>query len=345
MYMCTAIHRGMVRLGASIGIFFLEGGHACVYLHDGKILFISSGCSYYVYSIKHILNMHLIFISIRIWGLISFMTIDSFQAICILFCSLLFISSVLSEEFKHPSRDCPQVMNYTPSKNQHGKPHFNALLFLCIYGAFCAGSGAFCWAGSRWCSARWTRFTAWQAVVPPGVFQQKDIFHPQLCWGVFPCPVRVARSSWQRGSWITDSSSLQKITPGFCPWLMNQDKKHFTPKSSPSPRTPSCLTFHSVVGLITCTPRFYRKTVSFQARYWVLEKGFSSVVCTHSCLWLNLLVPGLHGGERRTGDSSWHVEAPQSLLMMWQVLSEIKFAQSLGWKWTDRKLQRARIAV
>lgn len=67
------------------------------------------------------------------------MTIDSFQAICILFCSLLFISSVLSEEFKHPSRDCPQVMNYTPSfKNQHNKPHVNPLLFLWIYGAFCA---------------------------------------------------------------------------------------------------------------------------------------------------------------------------------------------------------------
>lgn len=129
----------MARLGASIGILFLGGGPACVYLHDGKILFISSGCSYYVYSIKHILNMHLIFISIRNWGLISFMTIDSFQAICILFCSLLFISSVLSEEFKHPSRDCPQVMNYTPSfKNQHNKPHVNPLLFLWIYGAFCA---------------------------------------------------------------------------------------------------------------------------------------------------------------------------------------------------------------
>lgn len=129
----------MVRLGASIGILFLGGGPACVYLHDGKILFISSGCSYYVYSIKHILNMHLIFISIRIWRLISFMTIDSFQAICILFCSLLFISSVLSEEFKHPSRDCPQVMNCTPSfKNQHSKACVNPLLFLCIYWAFCA---------------------------------------------------------------------------------------------------------------------------------------------------------------------------------------------------------------
>lgn len=66
MYIYIAIHGGTVRLGASIGILFLGGGPACVYLHDGKILFISSGCSYYVYSIKHILNMHLIFISIRI---------------------------------------------------------------------------------------------------------------------------------------------------------------------------------------------------------------------------------------------------------------------------------------
>lgn len=67
------------------------------------------------------------------------MTIDSFQAICILFSSLLFISSALSEEFKHPSRDCPQVMDYTLSfKNQHTKPYVNPLLFLGIYGAFCA---------------------------------------------------------------------------------------------------------------------------------------------------------------------------------------------------------------
>lgn len=80
------------------------------------------------------------------------MTIDSFQAICILFCSLLFISSVLCEEFKHPSCDCPQVMNYTLSfKNQHNKPHVHPLLFLCLYGAFCA--------------LLWCLLLAWQQVM------------------------------------------------------------------------------------------------------------------------------------------------------------------------------------
>lgn len=192
----------MVRLGASIGILFLGGGPACVYLHDGKILFISSGCSYYVYSIKHILNMHLIFISIRNWGLISFMTIDSFQAICILFCSLLFISSVLSEGFKHPSRDCPQVMNYTPSfKNQHNKPHVNPLLFLCIYGAFCA-----------WL---WCLLLGWQQVMLCTVnsiycmtscgttrsFPAERHISPQLRWEVFPSPVRALGCQEQLTMW------------------------------------------------------------------------------------------------------------------------------------------------
>lgn len=67
-YMCIyiAIPEGWMGVGPSIGICFLGGVPASMYLRDGKVLFISSGCSYYVYSIKHILNMHLIFISIRI---------------------------------------------------------------------------------------------------------------------------------------------------------------------------------------------------------------------------------------------------------------------------------------
>lgn len=69
------------------------------------------------------------------------------------------------------------------------------------------------------------------------------------------------------------------------------------------------------------------------------------MVCTHWCVWLNLLVPGLHGGEWRTGDSSWHVEDPQCLFMIWQVLSEIKFAQPLAWNEQTENFKRARIAV
>lgn len=173
--MSIAIHESMVRVGASIGIYFPEGVPACMFLFDGKVLFISSGCSYYVYSIKHILNMHLIFISIRIWGLISFMTIDSFQAICILFCSLLFICSVLSKQFKYPSHHCPKWWIVCPSsKTNTTSPMlilwFCFVFFLCIYGAFCTWALASS-SGLGAGDAQWRWFTASQAVVQPVVFQ------------------------------------------------------------------------------------------------------------------------------------------------------------------------------
>lgn len=155
----------------SINIHFLEGVPACMYLLDGKVLFISSGCSYYVYSIKHILNMHLIFISIRIWGLISFMTTDSFQVICILFCSLVFICSVLSN-LNIPLLIALKWWIVYPPPKTNTSPVLT-LWFYTVYlwGFVYLGFSAFCWVRSKWCFAQWRRFTAWQAIVPPVVFQ------------------------------------------------------------------------------------------------------------------------------------------------------------------------------
>lgn len=142
LYVCGYVHSYTRKYGEDGCIYwhyFLEGVPACMFLFDGKVLFISSRCSYYVYSIKHILNMHLIFISIRIWGLISFMTIDSFQAICILFCSLLFICSVLSKQFKYPSHHCPKWWIVCPSSKTNTTSPMLILWFCFVF--FCVFTG------------------------------------------------------------------------------------------------------------------------------------------------------------------------------------------------------------
>lgn len=165
---------------------------------------------------------------------------------------------------------------------------------------------------------------------------------PSALVGTIPLPCQGAGAP---GTVDNVTAELQKITPELCPWLTNQDNEHFTPKSSPTPSAPSCLTLCSVIGLIKYsalvfigrlwTPRwdtvfkFFSREVSVQ---WFTYTEMCDSIC---------LIPELHRGEWRAGDSSWHVEAPQCLLRTRQVLPEIKFAQSLAWKWTNRKLQKS----
>lgn len=227
----------MVRLGASIGIFFLGGGPACVYLHDGKILFISSGCSYHVYSIKHILNMHLIFISIRIWGLIPFMTIDSFQAICILFCSLLFISSVFSEEFKYPPLMIAPKWWITPcpSKTNTTSPMLILCTFCVFMGLPVLCSGAFCWFGSRRCSAWWTPFTAWQAVE---FYSTKEYFTPALLGNIsLPCQ----GTGWPGAENMTAESQTPPLFRKSLPPFVPDSRTRTRNTSLPNPLPPQGL--------------------------------------------------------------------------------------------------------